>query len=167
MILRLLVPQAGEPPYYFWRCLTSIELAKQVSAVRPRPLTVAPLTKVLFWERGSDPVVGTEAAAVAPSDLVLPHGRCRDPAEALRTRRLIHLTVDSGGVKRIERLSERPSFQQTRFDHLAFAVEEETFFDGVLARFKVSAALDQVGQNALGIADTSRTDSSISSCHST
>jgi hypothetical protein len=47
------------------------------------------------------------------------------------------LIIDHDGLRKLERLPERPDFSQQRFDNQAFVVEDESFFGAPAAKFEV------------------------------
>ncbi|KAK4041089.1 hypothetical protein C8A01DRAFT_34823 [Parachaetomium inaequale] len=103
-------------PHFFWRYVAAIDLAARLSAGPSRPLQSVPLATVISWERGCAPVCGEE--------------RGDD------SRPIIRLTVDCEGLRKIERLPGRPSYDPRRFDDVAFVVEEQRYFAAAVAHFK-------------------------------
>lgn len=105
-------------PHFFWRCVASVDLATQLSAGISQPLQSFLLNSVISWDRGNAPVVAAEGM----DDPIAP---------------IIRLTVDSGGLRKLERLAERPPYKQRRFDESVFIVENQSHFGSTVAHFKV------------------------------
>jgi hypothetical protein len=105
---------------YFWSYIAALDLAKRHSNAISQPLRIFRLSRVLSWERGTFP----QLAAPGQSTGGLPS--------------VIRLTIDDDGLKKIERLIERPKFCGKRFDNQAFVVEEESRFGVAIAQLKVT-----------------------------
>lgn len=98
----------------------ALEFAQQLSAYSSTSLVSVPLYTVRSWKRGSPP-------AIAGAESQMP---------------IIRLTIDSKGLREIERLPRRPPFRSWRSDSLAFAVLEHredsiSEFKEITADFKV------------------------------
>ncbi|KAH6874069.1 hypothetical protein B0T10DRAFT_415763 [Thelonectria olida] len=98
----------------FWRyiCATSLgrELAR--SSADSNSLST-PLSSISGWARGGEPVISQ------PED-----------------SSLVRLAFDSRGIKQIERISSRPTYQHRRSDNLAYAIHEESQLRNATANFK-------------------------------
>ncbi|POR31267.1 Uncharacterized protein TPAR_08516 [Tolypocladium paradoxum] len=97
-----------------WRYSAVSELTQRLPAALSDQLLSIPLCMVLAWNRGGQPVT-TETVHRLP---------------------IIRLTIDSWGIKQVERLSERPGFKRWRTDSLVFVVLDQSHFEGVTAHFK-------------------------------
>jgi hypothetical protein len=84
-----------------------VDLAKRLSIGRSEPLRIVPLSEIVSWERGGLPTLAAENASTA-----LP--------------RIIRLTIDLDGLKKIERLSEVPPFGRERYDDRVFVLRRRT-----------------------------------------
>ena len=113
--------QSLSKPHYIWRYVVALDLATRLSAEPSRPLQSFPLATVASWERGCAPVCGEEQGDAS--------------------RPMIRLTIDCEGLRKIERLPGRPSYDPRRFDDLAFVVEEQRYFAAAVAHFKVTNQL--------------------------
>lgn len=89
----------------FWRLASALDLAGEFSATEVAGNTTShALRRVASWERGREPVL------------------CREQ----RRLPIIRLTIDTFGIKRIERLpDDEPPYSRTRFDELAFVIEHQ------------------------------------------
>jgi hypothetical protein len=105
---------------YFWSYIAALDLAKRHSSATSQPLRVFRLSRVLSWERGTFPqlVASNQSREDLPS--------------------VIRLSIDHDGLKKIERLTGRPTFCRERFDNLAFVVVEESRFGVAIAQLKVT-----------------------------
>ncbi len=98
-----------------WRWSSALDLASRLSVVAlEEKLVSIPLCNVLAWERGQPPPPATRP--VQP---------------------IIRLTIDSYGIKKIERLSENPRYNGQRCDDVAFVLLEEFRLKDVVIHFKV------------------------------
>lgn len=86
----------------FWRYSAASELTRQLSSFSK--LLSIPLDIITTWNRGSQPVV-TKGAQKWP---------------------VIRLTVDSWGIRTIERLSDHPRFKNWRTDNLVFIILDQS-----------------------------------------
>lgn len=102
----------------FWRYSAALDLARVLNAAPPNNLSV-PLLKVKAWERGARPEVEE-----------IPD-RLHD----------VRLTIDSYGIRRIERLARGSWYQRRRTDHLAFAILEADKVQAITIHFKVCSRL--------------------------
>ena len=100
-----------------WRYCAASKLSEQLPAVSSEQLFSIPLCTVSAWERGSRPVI----------------------LEAIHHLPVIRLTIDSRGIKRVERLSGHPQFNRWRTDSQVFVTLDQRDLDGVSAHFKVNA----------------------------
>jgi hypothetical protein len=119
-------------PHLFWRCVASVDLATQLSAGTSLPLQSFRLSSVVSWDRGNAPVI----AAKGGDDFTAP---------------IIRLTIDSGGLRKLERLPERPPYEQRRFDESVFIVESQSHFGSTVAHFKVMYRAGIVSQPWLSV----------------
>ncbi len=94
-----------------------LNLVRGLSAAPEDPLS-APLTTVSSWERGGQSqLFGVPAA--------LP---------------ITRITIDSRGIKAVERLAERPRQSGRRSDDAGFVFGDESQLRGINAKFKVFIA---------------------------
>lgn len=115
-ILRIVHEHSSTSP--FWRYSAASDLAQALCSIPPNDLSV-PLLRVRAWERGCCPEVEEIA----------------DRLHAMR------LTIDSYGIRRIERLAGSLRYQQRRTNHLAFVILEADKMQDVTAHFKVCSRL--------------------------
>ncbi len=92
-----------------WRYNAVLDLVDQLSVASPDELVSIPLWDVLAWERGGSLVLATEPT--------------RPP--------IVRLTIDSRGINKVERLSERPRFDGQRYDDRFFALLTQTYEPGM------------------------------------
>lgn len=85
-----------------WRSISVIRLVARLST-SSAPLLKVPLDAILSWERGGK-------LACASSSYP----------------RWVRLTIDPDGISKVERLSERPLYDSTTTERLAFIVEDLT-----------------------------------------
>jgi hypothetical protein len=119
--IRDLVQKLSEP-HLLCRFVVVLEIAWQLSSGPSEPLVSVPMNQIASWQRGSWPKPIGEATA--PSTTI----RC---------------VIDFLGLKKIERLPERPLFERGRRDDMAFIVEEEDAFRETVVQFKVPLFLTQ------------------------
>ncbi|KAI1506026.1 hypothetical protein F5X99DRAFT_404574 [Biscogniauxia marginata] len=86
-----------------WRFSSALELARFSSVAAPSELISIPLCQLPVWERGGVPIRATSRQAP-----------------------FMRLTIDSRGIKTVERLPEMPRFELWRSDRLAFVIIEES-----------------------------------------
>jgi hypothetical protein len=101
----------------FWRCISALSLARELSRLQKDvalEATPTPLYNILAWTRGDSIVVRSEE---------LPP--------------YIRLTLDSRGIRRIERFQERSSYEPAHSNKEAFVVASESELRGVVAIPKV------------------------------
>ncbi len=108
----------------FWRYISVLSFGRELSAAStntasPSPTTSLPLTNISAWTRGREPTL------LQPSD----------------RSEIVRLTIDYRGIRQIERLPRRPSYQQLRSDSAAFAIQEENELRNVTTLFKVGLFL--------------------------
>ncbi|KAK4155272.1 hypothetical protein C8A00DRAFT_42075 [Chaetomidium leptoderma] len=120
--------------HYVWRCIAALDLAQRLSVSPSEPWKTVELSQVVSWERGTPPEIATrEAVGSLPS--------------------LLRLTLDLDGLKKVERLTERPQFSRRRFDNEAFVLEQEdqlgattiAHFKNGLLRFSMPGSLEEPG----------------------
>ncbi|KAK3902516.1 hypothetical protein C8A05DRAFT_15426 [Staphylotrichum tortipilum] len=104
-------------PHLFWRYITAVNLAKQLSMAPSYPMWSFPLGAVASWERGSTPRLAVD-------------GRWHDLPPIVR------LTIDVNGFKALDRLSEPPTYQSCRFDELLFITDTQSRLADITAHFK-------------------------------
>lgn len=109
----------------FWRYSAASELAKRLNAALSDQLLSIPLCTISTWNRGGEPVI-TE------TDYHLP---------------IVRLTIDSRGIKKIERLPEYPWFKRWRTDGLAFVILHQSCLEGVTAHLKVITLPSQINKS--------------------
>lgn len=101
-------------PSTLWRFASVLNLVASLSVDPFSTMESIPLSDISSWERGSAPTTS-------------PAGN--DP--------VIRLTIDSRGLRMIERLPEMPNPAEFRTDSFAYAVEHEQVFKGVTADFSL------------------------------
>jgi hypothetical protein len=121
--IRDLVQELSKP-HLLCRYVVVLEIAWRLSSGPSEPLASVPMNQISSWERGSSPKPVGEAAA--PSSII----RC---------------VIDFLGLKKIERLTERPPFERGRRDDMAFIVEKKDAFRDTVVQFKVPMFLIQSG----------------------
>ncbi len=99
---------------YSERYILALDLVYRLSAAISNELVSVPLCNISGWQRGDRPIV----AAVSASHI-------------------IRLTIDSRGIRKIERLPKYPTYSGSRCDHVAFIIQEESYLSDVVAWFKV------------------------------
>lgn len=115
----LSIIEAFSRPHFFWRCVATVDVATQLSAGPSQPLQSFLLSNVVSWDRGTRPVIAAEGLDT-----------CIPP--------IIRLTLDRRGLKKLERLPERPPYEQRRFDDSVFVIESQSHFSSTVAHFKVT-----------------------------
>lgn len=101
----------------FWRLASALQLADDLSKVAANDLVSMPFCKIGRWERGSPPVTSSHQ---------LP---------------FVSLTIDSRGIRQVQRFRDKVQYSQERYDHLVFVVQDAASFVDVVARFKVPTML--------------------------
>lgn len=101
------------PHGLLWRSISAIRLAAQLST-SSRPLSKVPLDAISSWERGGKLIY--TSSSYPP---------------------WVRLTIDPDGISKVERLAERPLYDGTTTERLAFVVEDLT---GINAELKVSSS---------------------------
>lgn len=100
----------------FWRLVAALDLAAQFEALPTKDFDYIPLCNVAGWERGRLPTQSTD----------------------LHHLPIIRLTIDSQGIRKLERLSASElRYSSRRFDNMVFVVKDEGCFKGVMMLFKV------------------------------
>lgn len=98
-----------------WRFQTVSGIVERFPIASTDHLLSLPLQKVSAWKRGSQ-VTTAERADMLP---------------------VMRLTIDSWGIREIERLVESPKFGRRRTDGLVFVVLSHQSLEGINAYFKV------------------------------
>jgi hypothetical protein len=98
-----------------WRFQTVSGLIERFPIATTDHLLSLPLQTVSAWKRGGQ-VMTAESADMLP---------------------VMRLTIDSWGIREIERLVESPEFRRRRTDGLAFVVLSHQSLEGINAYFKV------------------------------
>ncbi|KAI1100637.1 hypothetical protein F4804DRAFT_318408 [Jackrogersella minutella] len=101
--------------YPFWRFVSALDFTSRVSWMPSEATTSIAVSRIAFWGRGNPPEIIIDLTA----------------------HPIIRLTIDSHGIAKVERLPSYPSFSETRFDDLAFVIEDQSYFTDAIARFKV------------------------------
>ena len=121
--IRQIIRSHSEPAL-FWRLTAALDLAAQLHATPTSDLTSVPLRDVSGWERGCLPSLSKDSHPL----------------------QIIRITIDSRGIKKLERLpAGEPRYSNRRFDTMAFVIMDQGCFDGVIALFKVLATLIHSG----------------------
>lgn len=100
----------------FWRYTAASGLTQRLPAALSDQLLSIPLCTVSAWNRGGQPVT----------------------AETAHQLPVIRLTIDSWGIKKVERLPENPRFKTWRTDTFVFVILDQSHLEGVTAHFKVN-----------------------------
>jgi len=138
----------------FWRAVSVIALAEQVSATPPAPLLVVPIYEIDRWERG-----GKLERWTPPNDLPSASSKLKDlslQASTSPRRAVVRLTIDAEGIQKIELLPDRPPYCRERTESVAYMVEELAALKGVKACFKngLVQLYSKAGYPSLRIWDT-------------
>lgn len=99
----------------FWRYISVLGLAEQVSATQAEDLVEAPINQISFWERGTRHLQMAHKASP----------------------QILRLSIDSRGIRRVERLREYTDPAGMASGCFAFIIEDEKDLRGVIAQFKV------------------------------
>ncbi|KAH0593015.1 hypothetical protein MHUMG1_09262 [Metarhizium humberi] len=99
----------------FWRYNSASELARQLPILSSERRSV-PLCAVVSWDRGGQLTT----------------------SNAINHLPVLRLTIDSWGIKKVERLPEYPAFQGWRTENLLFAVLQDRDIEGVTAHIKTT-----------------------------
>ncbi|KID82755.1 hypothetical protein MGU_09924 [Metarhizium guizhouense ARSEF 977] len=97
----------------FWRYNSASELARRLP-ILPSERRSVPLCAVVAWDRGGQLTT----------------------SNAINHLPVLRLTIDSWGIKKVERLPEYPAFQGWRTENLLFVVLQERDIEGVIAHLK-------------------------------
>ncbi|RSM00634.1 hypothetical protein CEP52_009001 [Fusarium oligoseptatum] len=84
----------------FWRCISTLLFAKRVSSNDLKPLVTMPLSQILSWDRNGS----------------LSHGTPESLPGAIR------LTINPGGISKIESISCEQRYSRECYDHSLFIV---------------------------------------------
>lgn len=107
--------------HVFCRYVVVQDIGRRLCSGPSEPLATLSLSQISSWERGSSP---KSVGGVTASSSTI---RC---------------VFDFLGLKEIDRLTERPSFERgRRRDDMAFIVEEEDAFRDTVVQFKVLVLL--------------------------
>lgn len=101
-------------PSTLWRFASVLDLVESLSVDKYNTMNSIPLSDIKSWDRGSVPTLSAGT---------------NDP--------IIRLTVDSRGLRTIERLPEMPAPTELRTDYYAYVVEHEQVFKEVTADFNL------------------------------
>lgn len=100
----------------YWRYITALDLGRYLSAFAPEGLISVPLNAILTWDRGA----GMDLAVASPQ------------------RPFMQLTIDSHGIKRIERLLIKPPYSGwRRCENKTFVILSESRLERITIHFKV------------------------------
>lgn len=99
-----------------WRFNTASEVIQRLTIPSSDHLLSIPLHKVSAWKRSGQPRT-TETAHNLP---------------------VVRLTIDSQGIREVERLPGNPPFRRWRTDDFVFVTLNHEFLDGAVAHFKVT-----------------------------
>ncbi|RFU24599.1 hypothetical protein B7463_g11741, partial [Scytalidium lignicola] len=97
----------------FWRYISAVGFSYQLSTTTSNSLESVPLCQLSAWQRGGRPIVAEASAG-----------------------HIIRLTIDSYGIRELEKLLESPPYNGSRFDNVAFIIQKESCLSGVIAKFK-------------------------------
>ena len=125
--IRDLIQELSEP-HLLCRYVVVLGIALQLSYGPSEPLVSVPMNQISSWERGYS--LKPVSEATAPSSII----RC---------------VIDFLGLKKIERLTERPLFERGRHDDMSFIVEKEDAFSETIVQFKVPVFLFSEGHHDL------------------
>lgn len=99
-----------------WRCIPALRLATHISVTAPEPLLTLPLCDLHSWERNGMLRLVTTSQSPLPT---------------------LRLTVDSGGISKVERLLDRPQYVGECSSRSAFIIVQDDSASGVVAQLKV------------------------------
>ncbi len=99
---------------YSKRYILALDLVSRLSRAISNELVSVPLCDISAWQRGGRPVVMAGSAS-----------------------HIVRLTIDCHGIRKIERLLEYPPYSSSRFDNMAFVIQEKSYLSHVIAWFKV------------------------------
>lgn len=99
----------------FWRCISALLLANRLSRIDPEPLLTMPLSQIISWERNGS----------------LKHDTSNSLPPAIR------LTINSGGISKIESLSCEPRYARECYDQFLFIVSRREAVLDVTAHLQV------------------------------
>lgn len=99
----------------FCRYVSVLSLVRELDREASRDTLSLPLRQVLTWERG-----GQLARMAGSADLPI-----------------VRLTIDSRGIKEVERLPRQPPQSTQRTDTMVFVIQEESQLEGVIVHVKV------------------------------
>lgn len=101
---------------FYWRYITALDLGRYLSAFAPESLISAPLNAISTWDRGA----GLDLAVASPQ------------------RPFMRFTIDSHGIKRIERLPIKPLYSGwRRSESKTFVILSESQLERITIHFKV------------------------------
>ncbi|ORY58252.1 uncharacterized protein BCR38DRAFT_448479 [Pseudomassariella vexata] len=98
----------------FWRYISVTSFSRELSVASVNPISIL-LCNISTWVRGREPTL----------------------LESPGHPSIIRLTMDSRGIREIERLSHRPPYQHWRSDNMAFAIQEESHLGNITTQYKV------------------------------
>ena len=113
------VVQAHSRSSLLWRCALVLELADFVSATDSRPLLTMPLASLESWERNGTPHLDATSATPLP----------------------MLITIDRGGISKLERLSSQTSYSGERHHQFSFMFLPPDYLSGAEAIFMVRFCL--------------------------
>jgi hypothetical protein len=107
-------------PGTFWRYISVLTRARELAALPAEPslpssILSTPLCNISAWKRGEPPTLMLSGAQLP----------------------IVRLTIDSRGIKQVERLARWPPYQQRRSNSMEFVVNERDRLRNVVAKFKV------------------------------
>lgn len=112
-----------------WRYCSALDITRRLSTAASYGLHSVPLCRVLAWERGGLPIID-EASSQLP---------------------VVRVTIDSGGIRKVERMSEKPRYKAWRTDSLAFAILEHGSLQGITAHFKFGFLCLELPETSKGL----------------
>ncbi|KAK5996752.1 hypothetical protein PT974_02093 [Cladobotryum mycophilum] len=109
--LELLETIRGHSRYsLFWRCVSALQLAEDISGMEPKGLQTCALTDILSWERGGQLEVQESPELLPP---------------------VVRITLDSDGIHKVERLPSIPQYTGELNNRFAFIIERAAKLSGV------------------------------------
>ncbi|KAK3386356.1 hypothetical protein B0T20DRAFT_111450 [Sordaria brevicollis] len=103
-----LIHEHCSPGAFLWRAILAYTLALELELLSEQPFTEIPLVDIIKWKRG-DPLLPSDLKHVCPTDT----------ADSV-----MRIIFDNRGIKEIQRLSHRPTFNGVWSDDLGYVVED-------------------------------------------
>ncbi|KAK3348853.1 hypothetical protein B0T25DRAFT_569520 [Lasiosphaeria hispida] len=151
------------PSLLFWRCISALTLAAQLSIGAAQPARFVAATNIKKWERGGALELD-EPAEISPTAA----GGRSSPTSITSSsaQPVLRFTIDSQGIKTVEQLPNRPPYTSSRVSDLSFIVDEVPTFNKAQACLKNGLLQLQLprGHPAVRIWHTPSPPPSLSQC---